>query len=102
MVFLTSILPGTQDYYDAIERGIIKDEVAHLNWLASERSIEEDVDHPEFVKVADKVSKEDLKRAYHIVNTLIEQRPYDYSTPANVFLEKDNRIIFDKRPLARK
>jgi radical SAM superfamily enzyme YgiQ (UPF0313 family) len=97
-----SIIPGTQDYYDAIKRGIITDEVAHLHWLASERSIEEDIDHPEFVKVADKVTKEDLKRTYHIVNTLIEQRPYDYSTPANVFLEEDNKIVFDKRPLARK
>lgn len=77
-----ALIPGTQNYRDAVADGTIQDEVKHLEWLAAERSVEEDVDHPGFVKVADHVTKEELKEVYHIINTMIESQPYNYHVSA--------------------
>ncbi|MEE8540144.1 MAG: radical SAM protein [Desulfobacterales bacterium] len=92
-----ALIPGTSNYKDAVKQGIIKDEIAHLHWLAAERSVEEDVDHPGFVMVAEQVTREDLKKTYITVNTMIEQRPYDYNSPANIFLGENNKVEFVKR-----
>lgn len=90
-----SLLPGTPLYFQALKNGKIKNEIEHLNWLAREQSVEEDIDDKGYVFVADNITKNDLRRAYVAVNTVIEQRPYDYMTPRNVFLEKPKK--FKKR-----
>ena len=41
-----SAIPGTQDYKKFVSSGVIKDELAHLDWLSRERSIMEDADQP--------------------------------------------------------
>lgn len=83
-----SILPGTALYRQALKEGIVKDELAHLYWLSTEESIEEDIDKPGFINMSKHLTKDQLKYAYHAVNTMIEQRPYNYELEENVFLEK--------------
>lgn len=83
-----SILPGTALYRQALENGTITDELAHLYWLATEESVEEDIDRPGFIKMAKGLTRDQLKYAYHTVNTMIEQRPYNYEVEKNVFLKK--------------
>lgn len=82
-----SLLPGTPLYVQAMKDGIIKDEVKHLNWLAREQSIEEDIEDPGFVFVAKHITKKQLRYAYHEVNKIVEERPYDYTNEKNVFLD---------------
>ena len=90
-----SILPGTPMYWDALQKGIIKDPLAHLDFLAREQSIEEDIDEEGFIMVADKISKEDLRLAYQAINRQIEVRPFEYENEENRFLE--NPLPFQKR-----
>ncbi|MBD3380013.1 MAG: radical SAM protein [Candidatus Omnitrophica bacterium] len=96
-----SAIPGTFDYYRALEKGLIKSEPGHLMWLAAERSVEEDILHPEFVKVAENVTKEQMRAAYHKINHMIERRPYDYNTPYNPILPESEARSFRERPKAR-
>jgi len=83
-----SIIPGTALYRKALEDKTITDELTHLYWLATEESVEEDIDRPGFIKMAKGLTRDQLKYAYHTVNTMIEQRPYNYEIEENVFLEK--------------
>jgi len=78
-----SALPGTALYHDAVKKGIIKDELEHLHFLAMEHSVEED----EFVNFSD-VSEKELRRAYQEINYQIKVRPYEYWNPDNRYLEK--------------
>lgn len=93
-----SAIPGTQDYKKFVATGVIQDELAHLDWLSRERSIEEDIDAPGFVKFAPALSIEDMRAVYRKVNGVIEARPYDYNNPQNVFLA-DPSAKFYKRPV---
>ncbi len=86
-----SALPGTFLYYDALKKGIIKDELKHLYFLSREHSVEED----EFLNFCN-LSEEELRMAYHLINHQIEVRPYEYWNPANRYLEKEQK--FRKRP----
>lgn len=90
-----SILPGTPMYWDALQKGIIKDPLAHLDFLSREQSIEEDIDEEGFIMLADKISKEDLRLAYQAINRQIEVRPFEYDNEENRFLE--NPLPFQKR-----
>lgn len=87
-----SALPGTVLYYDALKKGIIKDEVEHLYFLSRERSVEED----EILNFT-ALPQEDLRIAYREINTLIESRPYDYGSPVNYYLDKPEK--FNLRPI---
>lgn len=82
-----SALPGTVLYYDAIRKGIIKDQLQHLNFLARERSVEDD----EIINFTGLPEKE-LRRAYRVVNRQIEARPYEYWNPANHYLAKPQKF----------
>jgi anaerobic magnesium-protoporphyrin IX monomethyl ester cyclase len=93
-----SVIPGTQDYKKAVQSGLITDELAHLDWLSRERSIEEDIDQPGFLKMTPHLTKEELKDIYRKVNGVIERRPYDYTNPDNIFLQKEDAKFF-KRPV---
>ncbi|MGE4131823.1 MAG: radical SAM protein [Bdellovibrionales bacterium] len=93
-----SAIPGTQDYKKFVQTGVIPDELVHLDWLSRERSIEEDIDQPGFIKFSPQLSKEELREIYRKVNGVIERRPYDYMNPANVFLQKED-AKFLKRPV---
>jgi len=86
-----SAIPGTILYYDAIKDGIITDEVGHLDFLARERSAEDD-QILNFTNLPEK----DLRHAYHAINRRIEVRPYEYWNPANRYLDKPKR--FKERP----
>jgi radical SAM superfamily enzyme YgiQ (UPF0313 family) len=94
-----SALPGTPLYQQAIQEGIIKDELAHLYFLAREQSVEEDIDQEGFVMMAKNVTRKDLRAAYQAVNHMIEVKPYDYRKPENVFLAEP--VKFQKRVTAR-
>lgn len=85
-----SAIPGTYLYYDALKKGVIKDELGHLYFLARERSVKED----EILNFANLPEKE-LRRAYHEINKKIEQRPYEYRNPVNHYLTKPRK--FKKR-----
>ncbi len=85
-----SAIPGTQDYKKFVQTGVIKDELAHLDWLSRERSIMEDIDQPGFIKFSPQLSVEELKEVYQKVNGVIERRPYDYMNPLNVFLQRED------------
>ena len=74
-----SLIPGILDYYNALKNGKIKDELAHLYWLAAERSVEEDIDHPDFPKVADQTTKGEMRHAYNVINNIVESNVYNYS-----------------------
>ncbi|MBX3020562.1 MAG: B12-binding domain-containing radical SAM protein [Bdellovibrionales bacterium] len=93
-----SAIPGTQDYKKFVKTGVIKSELEHLDWLSRERSIEEDLDQPGFVKFSPHLSLEDMRTIYRKVNGVIEKRPYDYTNPQNVFLAKEDAKFF-KRPV---
>lgn len=100
-----SALPGTPLYHQALAEGAIKNELDHLHFLAREQSIEEDVDEEGFLLMAKNVTKEDLRAAYKAVNTVIELRPYEYSTNENVFLETPvkfrNRLLTDDKGIVQ-
>jgi radical SAM superfamily enzyme YgiQ (UPF0313 family) len=96
-----SALPGTEFYYQALRDGLIKDEIAHLEWLSEEQSIEEDIDHPGFVKFTENLSKEELRRIYRDINYRIEVRPYDYSSGYNVYLAEAEKFA-TRKPTATK
>ncbi|MGZ3809550.1 MAG: methyltransferase domain-containing protein [Bacteriovorax sp.] len=93
-----SAIPGTQDYHRFVKEGVIKDELAHLDWLSRERSIEEDIDQPGFIKFTPHLTKDELKEVYQKINGNIEKRPYDYRNPLNIYLEKPEAKFF-KRPV---
>ncbi len=82
-----SALPGTKLYYDAIKKGIIKDELEHLYFLARERSVEDD----EILNFTD-LPEEELRAAYRAINRKIEQRPYEYWNPVNRYLKKPKKF----------
>ncbi|MCX5796101.1 MAG: radical SAM protein [Elusimicrobia bacterium] len=88
-----SALPGTPFYRECLKNGVIPDERKHLEWLSEEQSIEEDIDHPGFVKFTEHLTKAELRQVYHDVNGLIESRPYDHSREDNVFLEAGEKFI---------
>lgn len=96
-----SAIPGTQDYKKFVASGVIKDELAHLDWLSRERSIMEDIDQPGFIKFSPNLSVEELKEIYTKVNGVIERRPYDYMNPANVFLEKPDAKFYKRAMYTR-
>lgn len=93
-----SALPGTANYKKFVKDGVIKDELAHMDWLSRERSVEEDIDEPGFIKFCDNLSKEELREVYRKVNGVIEKRPYDYRNPLNVYLPQPDAKFF-KRPV---
>lgn len=93
-----SAIPGTQDYHRFVKEGIIKDELAHLDWLSRERSVEEDIDQPGFIKFTPYLTNEELKETYRKINGNIEKRPYDYRNPLNIYLPKPEAKFF-KRPV---
>ncbi len=82
-----SALPGTPLYYDAIKRGIIKDEVKHLYFLSKELSVEDDkILH--FANLSENV----LREAYRKINHQVELRPYEYWNPDNYYLAKAKKF----------
>ncbi|MDA8099415.1 MAG: radical SAM protein [Nitrospiraceae bacterium] len=87
-----SALPGTVFYKQCLTNGVITDEVKHLEWLSEEQSIEEDIEHPGFVKFTKHLSKDELRDVYRRVNHRIEVRPYDYRNGDNVFLERAEKF----------
>ncbi|MDD4973258.1 MAG: methyltransferase domain-containing protein [Bacteriovorax sp.] len=93
-----SAIPGTQDYQRFVKEGVIKDELAHLDWLSRERSIEEDIDQPGFINFTPHLTNDELKEVYQKINGNIEKRPYDYRNPLNIFLPKPDAKFF-KRPV---
>jgi anaerobic magnesium-protoporphyrin IX monomethyl ester cyclase len=92
-----SAIPGTQDYRNFVKSGKIGNELAHLDWLSRERSIEEDIDQEGFVIFTDHLTKEELRQIYRRVNNTIERRPYDYMNPQNEFLSEPT-AKFKSRP----
>ena len=86
-----SALPGTTLYYDGLKKGIIKNELEHLYFLAKEHSVEED----EILNFTG-FPEEKLRQAYREINRQIEVRPYEYWNPANYYLEKPQK--FKTRP----
>lgn len=87
-----SALPGTPLYYDALKRGVIKNELEHLYFLARERSAEDDQ-----ILNFTGLPESELKKAYRAINNRIEIRPYEYWNPANSYLSKPRK--FKNRPL---
>ncbi len=88
-----SAIPGTPLYYDAIRKGIIKDEIEHLYFLARERSAGDD----EILNFTGLPEKE-LRKAYYEINRRIEVRPYEYCNYDNRYLPKPKK--FKSRPFA--
>ena len=86
-----SALPGTRLYCDALKKGIIRDRLEHLYFLAKERSVEDD----QILNFTNLPEKE-LRKAYHEINHQIEVRPYEYWSPANRYLDKPEK--FKMRP----
>lgn len=86
-----SAIPGTPLYYDAVKKGLIKDEVQHLYFLSRERSVEDD----EIINFTNLTVKE-LRGAYCAINRKIQVRPYEYWNPINHYLKKPQR--FEGRP----
>jgi len=86
-----SALPGTPLYYDALKKGIITNEIAHLNFLARERSVEED----EILNFT-ALPESSLRKAYRAINHQIEVRPYEYWNSENRFTAEP--LKFKKRP----
>jgi ubiquinone/menaquinone biosynthesis C-methylase UbiE len=93
-----SAITGTQDYFRFLKEGIIKDEIAHLDWLSRERSTEEDIDQPGFIKFTPHMTHDQLREVYRTINNVIEKRPYDYRNPLNIYLPKPDAKFF-KRPV---
>jgi radical SAM superfamily enzyme YgiQ (UPF0313 family) len=94
-----SALPGTDFYRQCLKDGLITDEVKHLEWLSEEQSIEEDIEHPGFVKFTSHLTHDELREIYRLVNRKIEERPYDYTDGENRFLETGEK--FHKRKSAQ-
>jgi radical SAM superfamily enzyme YgiQ (UPF0313 family) len=92
-----SALPGTAFYRQCLESGLISDEVAHLQWLSREQSVEEDIDQPGFVKFTPHLTREELRTIYHDINYRIEVRPYDYTNGGNVYLDEAEKF-FTRKP----
>jgi radical SAM superfamily enzyme YgiQ (UPF0313 family) len=88
-----SALPGTEFYKQCLKDGLISDEVKHVEWLSAEQSIEEDIDHPGFVKFTTHLSKEELRAIYHDINYRIEVRPYDYRSVDNIYLDAAEKFL---------
>ncbi len=86
-----SAIPGTPLYFDAIKKGIIKNELDHLYFLSRERSVEED----EILNFTE-LEENELRDAYHRINYQIEIRPYEYWNPVNYYLRKPKK--FKMRP----
>ncbi|HBL16045.1 MAG TPA: hypothetical protein DD417_04600 [Elusimicrobia bacterium] len=86
-----SAIPGTPLYHDALKSGLIKDELAHLRFLARERSVEDD----EILNFTG-LPEAALRRAYREINHQIEVRPYEYWNPANRYTEQGKK--FQARP----
>ncbi|MFA6236843.1 MAG: cobalamin-dependent protein [Bacteriovorax sp.] len=93
-----SAIPGTQDFANFLKNGKIKSTLDHLDWLSREQSVEEDIIQPGFVKFTDHLTHEELREIYVKINNKIEQRPYDYNNPDNIFLEKPDAKFY-KRPI---
>ena len=93
-----SAITGTQDYFRFVKEGVIKDELAHLDWLSRERSAEEDIDAPGFIKFTPHLTHDELRDVYRRINNVIEKRPYDYRNPLNVYLQNPDAKFF-KRPV---
>lgn len=87
-----SAIPGTPLYYDAVKKGIIKDELEHLYFLARERSVEDD----EILNFTGLPEKK-LRKAYRDINRQIEVRPYEYCNAINHYLSEPKK--FKRRPL---
>jgi len=92
-----SALPGTPLYYQALKDGYIKDELDHLDWLSREQSIEEDIDEKGFLFMATKITKEQLRKAYTIINGQIAIRPYRYWEDGNTYLERPDEFVKRKK-----
>jgi anaerobic magnesium-protoporphyrin IX monomethyl ester cyclase len=93
-----SAITGTQDYFRFVKEGVIKDELAHLDWLSRERSAEEDIDAPGFIKFTPHLTHDQLREVYRKINNVIEKRPYDYRNPLNIYLNNPDAKFF-KRPV---
>jgi radical SAM superfamily enzyme YgiQ (UPF0313 family)/SAM-dependent methyltransferase len=93
-----SAITGTQDYFRFVKEGVIRDELAHLDWLSRERSDEDDIDRPGFIKFTPHLTNEELRETYRRINNVIEKRPYDYRNPLNIYLPKPDAQFF-KRPV---
>jgi radical SAM superfamily enzyme YgiQ (UPF0313 family) len=93
-----SALPGTDFYRECLKNGLIQDEIKHLEWLSQEQSVEEDIDHPDFVKFTAHLTKAELRKIYQDINYRIEVRPYDYTNGGNVYLEEAEKFITRKPP----
>ena len=93
-----SAITGTQDYFRFVKEGVIKDELAHLDWLSRERSAEEDIDAPGFIKFTPHLTHDELRDVYRRINNVIEKRPYDYRNPLNIYLQNPDAKFF-KRPV---
>ena len=92
-----SALPGTPLYYQCIKDGLIKDEIEHLDWLSREQSIEEDIDEKGFLFMANNITKEELREAYHAINERIEVRPYRYWEDENTYLDNPEKFLKRKK-----
>lgn len=73
-----SAIPGTPFYKKALREGLIKDELSHLYFLGREESVEEDIDKEGFVMFSPHLTKNDLRRAYQVINSIVDERPYKY------------------------
>jgi len=87
-----SAIPGTPLYYDAIRKGIVKNELEHLYFLARERSVYDD----EILNFTS-LPEAELRKAYRGINRQIEVRPYEYWNAANHYLSEPK--YFKRRPL---
>jgi radical SAM superfamily enzyme YgiQ (UPF0313 family) len=56
-----SALPGTPLYFDAVRKGIIRDELAHLYFLARERAVEDD-EFLRFSRLPEKAIRDTYRR----------------------------------------
>jgi radical SAM superfamily enzyme YgiQ (UPF0313 family) len=92
-----SALPGTDFYRQCLRYGLIKDEIQHLEWLSQEQSIEEDIEHPGFVRFTAHLTKNELRQIYKDINYRIEVRPYDYTNGANTYLDQAEKFIARKK-----
>jgi len=87
-----SALPGTPLYYDAVKKGIIKNELEHLYFLSRERSVEDD----DFLNFTD-IPERKIRKTYRDINRQIEVRPYEYWNAVNHYLSEPK--YFKRRPL---
>jgi len=92
-----SALPGTDFYRQCLKERLITDEIAHLEWLSREQSVEEDIDDPGFVLFTRQLTRDELRKIYHDINYRIEVRPYDYRKSENVYLEQAEKFIKRQR-----